>query len=72
MHMQGHGPTHLYMRAQVGPLPWLGPQTKDVIEGYARSGRLNLLVVRVGRLGTPTSSCHVGLDHNYTPFSPKM
>ena len=36
-----------YFLAQVGPLPWLGPQTKHVVKGFAERGYKNLLVVRI-------------------------
>ena len=32
---------------QVGPLPWLSPQTDDVIKGLAKQGRNNLLLVPI-------------------------
>ena len=34
-------------RLQVGPLPWLGPQTDQVIEGYGKLGQKNLLLVPI-------------------------
>ncbi len=35
------------MTSQVGPLPWLSPQTDDVIKGLAKQGRKNLLLVPI-------------------------
>ena len=32
---------------QVGPLPWLGPQTDEAIEGLAKHGKKNLLLVPI-------------------------
>ena len=32
---------------QVGPLPWLGPQTSDTIHGLASIGRKNILLVPI-------------------------
>ena len=32
---------------QVGPLPWLGPQTDEVIEGLAKRGKKNMLLVPI-------------------------
>ena len=32
---------------QVGPLPWLGPQTDEVIEGLAKKGKKNMLLVPI-------------------------
>lgn len=32
---------------QVGPLPWLGPQTDESIKGLVRNGRKNILLVPI-------------------------
>lgn len=37
----------LAWQSQVGPLPWMGPQTGEVIEGFARQGHKHLLVVPI-------------------------
>lgn len=33
--------------SQVGPLPWLGPQTEDAIEGLSKNGKKHLLLVPI-------------------------
>ena len=35
------------MRVQVGPLPWLSPQTDEVIKGLSKLGKMNLLLVPI-------------------------
>ncbi|KAI9090986.1 hypothetical protein DFS34DRAFT_643774 [Phlyctochytrium arcticum] len=40
-------PYRLIWQSQVGPRPWLGPKTDQVLEGYARLGKRNLLVVPI-------------------------
>ncbi|KAJ1551422.1 hypothetical protein HK096_011339 [Nowakowskiella sp. JEL0078] len=37
----------LIWQSQVGPQPWLGPKTDVTIEGYAKQGEKNLLVVPI-------------------------
>lgn len=37
----------LVWQSQVGPKAWLGPQTSDAIEGYARIKKNNLLLVPI-------------------------
>ena len=32
---------------QVGPLPWMGPSTEEVIKGLAKRGKKNLLLVPI-------------------------
>ena len=32
---------------QVGPLPWLSPQTDEVIKGLSKLGKMNLLLVPI-------------------------
>lgn len=44
------GYAHRYMLAwqsQVGPLPWMGPQTGEVIQGFGRQGHKHVLVVPI-------------------------
>jgi ferrochelatase len=44
----GHSnPYRLVWQSQVGPSPWLGPKTEHVVEGYAKQGKKNLLVVPI-------------------------
>ncbi|KAI9199742.1 uncharacterized protein BJ171DRAFT_517649 [Polychytrium aggregatum] len=40
-------PYRLIWQSQVGPSAWLGPKTNEVIEGYAKQGKKNLLVVPI-------------------------
>ncbi|KAJ3067226.1 ferrochelatase hem15 [Quaeritorhiza haematococci] len=40
-------PYRLVWQSQVGPQPWLGPKTEASIEGYAKKGKKNLLVVPI-------------------------
>ncbi|KAJ3377830.1 ferrochelatase hem15 [Entophlyctis sp. JEL0112] len=44
----GHrNPYRLVWQSQVGPSAWLGPKTEDVIKGYGKQGKKNLLVVPI-------------------------
>ncbi|KAJ3164248.1 hypothetical protein HDU88_005560 [Geranomyces variabilis] len=44
----GHkNPFRLIWQSQVGPRPWLGPKTDAVLEGYARLGQKNLLMIPI-------------------------
>ncbi|KAI9017811.1 hypothetical protein BC832DRAFT_589057 [Gaertneriomyces semiglobifer] len=48
--MEKLGFSHSYRliwQSQVGPRAWLGPKTDQVLEGYARLGKKNLLIVPV-------------------------
>ncbi|TPX32807.1 protoporphyrin ferrochelatase [Synchytrium microbalum] len=48
--MQKVGPKNPYRlvwQSQVGPAPWLGAQTGQVIEGYGKQGKKNLLLVPI-------------------------
>ncbi|KAI9256438.1 ferrochelatase [Phascolomyces articulosus] len=48
MERLGHKyPFRLVWQSQVGPQPWLGPQTSDAIKGYAKAGKKNLLLVPI-------------------------
>ena len=48
MNALGHSnPYRLVWQSQVGPSPWLGPKTEQVVEGYAKQGKKNLLVVPI-------------------------
>jgi ferrochelatase len=40
-------PYRLIWQSQVGPQPWLGPQTSDVIKNYGKAGMKNLVVVPI-------------------------
>ncbi|CAH1789178.1 unnamed protein product [Owenia fusiformis] len=44
----GHShPYRLVWQSKVGPLPWLGPQTDEVIKGMVKNGKKNLLMVPI-------------------------
>ncbi|KAJ3057436.1 ferrochelatase hem15 [Rhizophlyctis rosea] len=48
MERLGHSnPYRLIWQSQVGPSAWLGPKTNEVIEGYAKLGKKNLLAVPI-------------------------
>ncbi|KND02821.1 ferrochelatase [Spizellomyces punctatus DAOM BR117] len=40
-------PYRLIWQSQVGPRAWLGPQTDQVLEGYAKLGKKNLLMIPI-------------------------
>ncbi|ORZ20704.1 ferrochelatase [Absidia repens] len=40
-------PYRLIWQSQVGPQPWLGPQTADVVKNYGEAGKKNLVVVPI-------------------------
>ncbi|KAJ3312531.1 hypothetical protein HDU76_002857 [Blyttiomyces sp. JEL0837] len=40
-------PYRLIWQSQVGPSAWLGPKTEQVIEGYGKMGKKNLLVIPI-------------------------
>jgi len=48
--MERLGHSHAYRlvwQSQVGPQPWLGPKTDEVIEGLVKRGKKNLLLVPI-------------------------
>lgn len=40
-------PWRLVWQSKVGPLPWLGPQTDEVIKALAKKGRKNMMMVPI-------------------------
>ncbi|KAI8811200.1 hypothetical protein BJ742DRAFT_798568 [Cladochytrium replicatum] len=40
-------PYRIIWQSQVGPQPWLGPKTDEVIDGYAKQGKKNLAVIPI-------------------------
>jgi len=54
----------LVWQSKVGPQEWLGPQTDSAIEGLARNGRLNLLVVPIAFTSDHIETLHE-LDLEY-------
>ena len=49
---------------KVGPLPWLSPQTDEVIKGFAKLGRKNLLLVPIAFTSDHIETLHE-LDLEY-------
>ena len=49
---------------QVGPLPWLSPQTDTVIESLAKMGRKNILLVPIAFTSDHIETLHE-LDLEY-------
>lgn len=48
MHRLGYSnPWRLVWQSQVGPSAWLGPQTRDAIEGYGKQNKKDLLLVPI-------------------------
>ena len=48
MHEIGHShPYRLVWQSQVGPSAWLGPKTEQVVEGYAKQGKKQLLIIPI-------------------------
>lgn len=54
----------LVWQSKVGPLPWLGPQTDDAIEGLAKRGRKNALLVPIAFTSDHIETLHE-LDLEY-------
>ena len=48
----------------MGPLPWLGPQTDDVIKGLSKRGKKNLLLVPIAFTSDHIETLHE-LDLEY-------
>ena len=55
--------THVDLR-QVGPMPWLGPQTEDAIKGLAKKGKKNILLVPIAFTSDHIETLHE-LDIEY-------
>ncbi len=48
MHRLGHvNPYRLCWQSQVGPQPWLGPQTASSVEEYVAKGQKDLLLIPI-------------------------
>lgn len=56
--------TRDFLLAQVGPLPWLGPQTNDAIRGLAKLNHKNLLLVPIAFTSDHIETLYE-LDHEY-------
>lgn len=46
-HLQHCNPYRLVWQSKVGPMPWLGPHTDKAIEGLAKRGKKNILLVPI-------------------------
>lgn len=55
--------THVDL-CQVGPMPWLGPQTEDAIKGLAKKGKKNILLVPIAFTSDHIETLHE-LDIEY-------
>lgn len=65
--MEGLGHTHPYRlvwQSKVGPLPWLSPQTEDVIKALSKKGKKNLLLVPIAFTSDHIETLHE-LDIEY-------
>ena len=61
LHKLGHMPVTWL---QVGPLPWLGPQTDEVIRGLVKRGHTHLLLVPIAFTSDHIETLHE-LDLEY-------
>lgn len=62
--LQYSHPYRLVWQSKVGPLPWLSPQTDEVIKGFAKLGRKNLLLVPIAFTSDHIETLHE-LDLEY-------
>ncbi|XP_063066634.1 ferrochelatase, mitochondrial [Engraulis encrasicolus] len=58
-------PYRLVWQSKVGPMPWLGPQTDDVIKGLCQRGKKNLLLVPIAFTSDHIETLHE-LDIEYS------
>ena len=63
-HSITHVPLSLLVSIQVGPLPWLSPQTDEVIESLSKMGRKNILLVPIAFTSDHIETLHE-LDLEY-------
>ncbi|KAM7369364.1 hypothetical protein PAMP_013636 [Pampus punctatissimus] len=65
MERLGHcNPYRLVWQSRVGPMPWLGPQTDDVIKGLCERGKKNILMVPIAFTSDHIETLHE-LDIEY-------
>ncbi|XP_077354180.1 ferrochelatase, mitochondrial [Festucalex cinctus] len=65
MERLGHcNPYRLVWQSRVGPMPWLGPQTDEVIKGLCERGKKNLLLVPIAFTSDHIETLHE-LDIEY-------
>uniref|UniRef100_A0AAY5ENS7 Ferrochelatase n=1 Tax=Electrophorus electricus TaxID=8005 RepID=A0AAY5ENS7_ELEEL len=66
MERLGHcNPYRLVWQSKVGPMPWLGPQTDEVIKGLCHRGKKNLLLVPIAFTSDHIETLHE-LDIEYS------
>ncbi len=53
-----------YCCVQVGPLPWLGPQTGEVLAGLGKQGYKHVMVVPLGFTSDHIETLYE-IDHTY-------
>ncbi|KAM9519320.1 ferrochelatase, mitochondrial [Salvelinus alpinus] len=63
--LQHCNPYRLVWQSRVGPMPWLGPQTDDVIKGLCERGKKNLLLVPIAFTSDHIETLHE-LDIEYS------
>lgn len=51
-------PYSLVWQSKVGPLPWLGPFTDEALEGYAKQGKKNFLLVPIAFVNEHIETLH--------------
>lgn len=65
METLGHcNPYRLVWQSRVGPMPWLGPQTDEVIKGLCERGKKNILLVPIAFTSDHIETLHE-LDIEY-------
>ncbi|XP_017288435.1 ferrochelatase, mitochondrial [Kryptolebias marmoratus] len=65
MERLGHcNPFRLVWQSRVGPMPWLGPQTDEVIKGLCERGKKNILLVPIAFTSDHIETLHE-LDIEY-------
>lgn len=46
-HLEAKNPFRIVWQSKVGPLPWLGPETKEAVEGLCKHGIKDILIVPI-------------------------
>ncbi|XP_018604093.2 ferrochelatase, mitochondrial [Scleropages formosus] len=63
--LQHCNPYRLVWQSKVGPMPWLGPQTDEVIKGLCQRGKKNILLVPIAFTSDHIETLHE-LDIEYS------
>jgi ferrochelatase len=66
-----HNAYRLVWQSQVGPSAWLGPQTSDAIEGLAKQGHKNQLIVPIAFTSDHIETLYE-LDYEYGKEAEKV